>query len=221
MSQLNEALKKAIAIYGAGGLGRELALMIYQINLVQKQWEIIGFFDDGLKPNERVDDWPILGGLKEAEQWERPIGMVLAIANPQIRYWLASQLINPKIVFPTLIHPNCNAGDGQRNQFGRGVILTANTVLTTNVVLEDFVIVNLATTIGHDVTIGTCSSIMPGCSISGNVKIGARALVGTGARFLQNITLGEDSIVGAGAIVTKSFDTGSRLKGIPARNFAK
>ena len=214
-------MKKTIAIYGAGGLGRELALMIQQINKAVEQWKIIGFFDDGLKQKDKVDDWPVLGGLKEAQQWNEPLAMVLAIADPHTRWTLAAQLTNPKITFPTLIHPNCNVGDEKRNQFGKGVILTANAVLTTNVLLEDFVIINLATTIGHDVTIGTCSSIMPGCSISGNVKIGARTLVGTGARFLQNITIGEDSIVGAGTVVTKSFDAKSKVKGIPARNFAK
>ncbi len=210
-----------IAIYGAGGLGREMTLMIQQINKVSNQWNIIGFFDDGLMRHDKVDDWLVLGGLTEANGWNKKFGIVLAIADPHVRQKLSIQLINPQIHFPTLIHPSCNIGYEQRNVFGKGVILTANVVLTTNVKLEDFVIVNLATTIGHDVTIGKCSSIMPGCSISGNVQIGERNQIGTGARFLQNISIGDDSVVGAGAVVTKSFPAKSKLIGVPASNFAK
>lgn len=210
-----------IAIYGAGGLGRELALMIQQINNLSQQWNITGFFDDGLDRNDKIDDWHVLGGLREANTWSKRLAIVLAIADPSIRQKLSNQLISPQIHFPTLIHPSCNVGDEQRNLFGRGVILTGNVVLTTNVILKDFVIVNLATTIGHDVTIGTYCSIMPGCSISGNVKIGDRSQVGTGARFLQNISVGNDSIVGAGAVVTKSFPSNCKLMGVPASNFAQ
>ncbi|MFM9840747.1 MAG: acetyltransferase [Cyclobacteriaceae bacterium] len=209
-----------IAIYGAGGLGREMALMIQQINKVSNQWHIIGFFDDGLNRNNKVDNWIVLGGLTEANVWDRKLALVLAIADSHVRFKLAEQLINPQLSFPTLIHPSCNTGSEQ-NQFGKGVLLAANVVLTTNIKLEDFVIVNLATTIGHDVTIGKCSSIMPGCSISGNVKIGEKNQIGTGARFLQNISIGDDSVVGAGAVVTKSFPANSRLIGVPATNFEK
>ena len=36
-----------IAIYGAGGLGREVALMIHQINSHNPDpWKIVGFYDD-------------------------------------------------------------------------------------------------------------------------------------------------------------------------------
>jgi len=191
--------------------------MIQQINRAQERWDIIGFFDDGLKRDDKIDNWEIMGGLSEATQWERPLAVVIAIADPQVRAALASKLKNPNLTFPTLIHPTCNRGDEQRNQFGKGIILTANVILTTNVKLEDFVIVNLSTTIGHDVTIGAASSIMPGCSISGNVKIGPRCLVGTGARFLQNISIGGDSIIGAGALVTKNFGAKSKVIGVPGK----
>jgi sugar O-acyltransferase (sialic acid O-acetyltransferase NeuD family) len=206
-----------IAIYGAGGFGREMALMIQQINGFSYKWNMIGFFDDGLVRNSRIDDKVVLGGIDEAQKWNTPLSVVLAIADPGIRSKIVEQLVNQKLSFPALIHPSCNIGDEQRNRFGKGILLTANVVLTTNVILEDFVIINLATTIGHDVTIGACSSIMPGCSISGNVEMGARTLVGTGVKFLQNITLGDDCVVGAGAVVTKSFGHGFKLVGVPAK----
>jgi sugar O-acyltransferase (sialic acid O-acetyltransferase NeuD family) len=214
-------LKEDIAIYGAGGLGRELALMIQQINQVREQWNIVGFFDDGIKPGEKVDSWKVVGGLSEANQWSTPLAMVVAIADPHVRMSLVEKLVSPALMFPTLVHPSCNTGDTKRNYIGKGVILTANVVMTTNVRLDDFVIINLSTTIGHDVTIGSAASIMPGCSISGNVKIGARCLIGTGVRFLQNVSIGEGSIVGAGAVVTKNFEANSKIMGVPARRMIR
>ena len=35
-----------IAIYGAGGLGREIACVLKKINMVTPTWNLLGFFDD-------------------------------------------------------------------------------------------------------------------------------------------------------------------------------
>ncbi len=127
-------------------------------------------------------------------------------------------ITNPKVEFPVLVHPACIVGNKKFNQLGRGTILTAGVILTTHVNLGDFVLINLATTVGHDVHIGNFSTIMPGCNISGNVSIGEGCLMGTGAKTLQNIAIGAESVIGAGAVVTKSFEGKVKLMGIPAVN---
>lgn len=45
---------KDIAIYGAGGFGREVASLIKRINRIENQWNFVGFFDDDFrnKPKE-------------------------------------------------------------------------------------------------------------------------------------------------------------------------
>ncbi len=209
-------MKHEIAIYGAGGLGREFALLISQINQLKEEWNFIGFFDDHIAAQAHIDGAPVLGNFQAAQEWKNPLALVLAIADPQIRFVLRGRFLNPKLSFPTLIHPQSNVGDMTRNQFGKGVIITAGVILTTGITLGDFVIVNLATTIGHDANIGSFSSLMPGCSISGSVQLGERSQVGTGARILQNISIGPQSVIGAGAVVTKSFPAHSKLVGVPA-----
>lgn len=206
-----------IAIYGAGGLGREVALLIAQINQQNPVWNLIGFFDDAIEAKHQVDDWPVLGGQAEALHWKEPLAVAVAIADPMVRFKLIQQLNNPNIFFPALVHPWCNLGDVARNEIGRGVLLTSHVVLTTRVRLEDFVIVNLATTIGHDCHLSKFTSVMPQCSISGNVTLGERCFVGAGARVLQNISLGDDCVVGAGAVVTKNFGNEAKLVGVPAK----
>lgn len=207
---------KEIAIYGAGGFGRETALLVSEINRARDQWNLLGFFDDGVKAGTMIDNLPILGGLNELNNWNESIDVVIAIADPNTRMNLVGSIASKKVDFPSIVHPNALLGS-PFNRLGKGSIITAGVILTTGITIGDFVIVNLAGTIGHDVVLGSFTSLMPQCSISGNVKLGARCFVGSGVRILQGISLGDDSIVGAGAVVTKSFSEKSRLIGIPAK----
>lgn len=206
-----------IVIYGAGGFGREIALMIEQINKVEKLWQVLGFYDDGIKKGSIVDGIPVCGGLAEVNALDSEISMVIAIANPQMRKKVASAIHNDYIQFPVLAHPNADLGS-ETNWFGRGTILSAGCILTTNIVLGEFVIVNLASTIGHDVKLGSFCSVMPSCNVSGNVQVGECTMLGTGSKLLQNLSIGAACNVGAGAVVTKSFDDNLTIVGVPARN---
>ena len=46
---------KDIAIFGAGGFGREVACLLRKINAVEPTWNFVGFYDDGLEKGSRVD----------------------------------------------------------------------------------------------------------------------------------------------------------------------
>lgn len=204
---------KDLVIVGAGGFGRETALMVDQM----QSWNLVGFYDDGLQPGTMVNDQAVIGNINKLNDVTHDLAVVIAIADPSIRQKIANSLKNEKLYFPTLFHPTVIAGH-TANKFGKGCIITAGVILTTGITLGDFVIVNLATTIGHDVFIDHYTSIMPQCSISGSVKLGERCFVGSGSRILQGISIGDDSIVGAGAVVTKSFEANSKLVGVPAIN---
>ena len=210
---------KDLAIYGAGGFGRETSWLIQQINQVQDQWNLLGFFDDGVIQGKLVDDLPVLGGLAELNTWGTSLDLVVAIADPQARGKLVSSISNKHVHFPLLIHPSANTG-AIGNSFGKGSIITAGVILTTGIHLGDFVIVNLSSTIGHDVRIGKFSTLMPSCSISGNVAIDEGVLIGTGARTLQNLSIGKNAVVGAGAVVLESVEADTTVAGVPAKKIS-
>ncbi len=207
-----------VAIFGAGGFGRETALMIRQINQVRNDWNIIGFFDDGLIKGTEVDGLRILGGLSELNQIGEKLSVVVTLAEPLLRKKIVANIRNNNVEFPVLKHPHNFLGDEVINQFGRGSIITAGNIFTTNVRIEEFVIINLACTIGHDVRIGSFSTLMPGCSISGKVTIGESTLIGSGARILQNIAIGKECKVGAGAVVIADSVNHVTLVGVPAKS---
>jgi sugar O-acyltransferase (sialic acid O-acetyltransferase NeuD family) len=205
-----------LAVYGAGGLGRETMLLVEQVNAYRPAWDIVGYFDDGVPKGTAVGRWKVLGGQKDIAAGEN-IAIVVAIADPGTRKNIVDALAGTGATFPVIIHPTCQTGD-RTNHFGQGVMLTAGVVLTTDIQLDDFVIVNLNCTIGHDVHIGRYSAVMPGCNISGNVKIGEGTLIGTGAQILQNLKIGKNCRVGAGAVVTHDFADGKTIVGIPAHD---
>lgn len=206
-----------LAIYGAGGFGRETALMIEQINRSEQCWNVLGFYDDGIPSNEMVDGLPVLGNLSKVNASTKPLALAIAIADPYIRSKVVSSIQNPLISFPVLVHPQALIGS-VTNFFGRGTLITAGCILTTGIVTGEFTIINLSTTVGHDVRLGSFCSVMPGCNLSGHVEVGECSLIGTGAKILQNRTIGKNCKVGAGAVVTRSFGDGVTIVGIPARS---
>lgn len=209
---------KDIAIYGAGGLGREVAAAVRQINEVKPTWKLVGFFDDGLPLGKTVDDLTVLGGINELNEYPASLSVLVAMASPALREKVVQQIENKLISFPSLVHPAANLGDVARNKWGKGCLFTAGVILTTGITLGDFVIVNLSTTIGHDATIGDFTSIMPGCCISGEVKMGGRVSMGARSCILPRLIIPDESVIGAGAVVTKSFSEKVKLVGVPARN---
>lgn len=211
-----------IAIYGAGGFGRETALMIEQINAAYgEKWQIIGFFDDGKEKGSFIDGHPVLGGINELNAAGEPVSLVLSMADSQTRRRLRESIDNRNVRFPPLIHPAALAGSAEFNRIGEGVIIGAGSILTTGVNLESFVIVNLACTIGHDVAIGSFATLMPACSISGSVRIAGEVLIGSGACILPGLSVGHRAKVGAGAVVLADVPADETVVGVPARSIGK
>jgi len=205
-----------IAIVGAGGFGREVKMLIDQINLKEKKYEFIGYYDDGLKKGTVINYNEILGSVEDLANIDYKINVVVAIGSPEIKRSVVEKLTNPKIIFPTLIHPTVLVG----NEFvsiGKGCIICASTIITCNIDIKDFVILNLMCTVGHDTIINSYASFMPSVNISGEVVIHEEVYVGTGAKIINQLEIGNQTIVGAGAVVSKTLPEKCTAVGIPAK----
>jgi sugar O-acyltransferase (sialic acid O-acetyltransferase NeuD family) len=211
-------LKKEIVIYGAGGLGREMLSMLSAL----PQWEVKGFYDDGIAQGTIVKKYPVLGGLEALLHHQRHRYVVLAMGDPVLKARVAVALAaNHHLEFPVLLHPQAIIQDRDSIFFGSGAVLTAGVIITTDVEIGDHVLLNLNCTIGHDVTIGECSSLMPGVNIAGGVTIGQQVMIGSGANILNGITLGDGVRIGSGAVVTKDVLSGDTVVGVPAKKVEK
>lgn len=217
LKNLLRGIMKRIAVFGAGGFGKEVAMLIEQINAPAPEGQMIGFFDDDIAKNTAVNGYTCLGGVAEVNRLDERTGLVLAVANPAIKKKIHAQLQNPQVYYPVLVHPNVQMGDKQYIDIGEGGIITAGNLLTVNIKLGRHVILNLACTVGHDVVLGDYTSVMPGVNISGGVIINEGVYIGTGAKVINHLEIGSHTVIGAGAVVIKSLPAHCTAVGVPAK----
>lgn len=210
---------KDIAIFGAGGFGREVACLIQRINEKEPTWNLIGFFDD----NEDLKNKPIshfgicLGGISELNTWEKTLAVVMAIGSSVVIKKVVEKITNPQIKFPNIIDPSFRIADLGSFQIGKGNVISWGCSVTINVTLGDFNVLNGSVGIGHDVIIGNYNTLMPAVRISGESKIGNLNFFGVGSIVLQRMKIGNNVRIGAGSVLMTKAKDGFLYLGNPAK----
>ena len=206
-------MKEPILIYGAGGLGKEVLSLVRALN----NFEPLGFIDDGLRKDTVIKSLKVLGGLDILNSFQTPVNLVLAIGDSASKSILVKMIDPSRVYFPVLVHPSVILQEEAAITIGEGSVITAGCILTTDIAIGSHVLINLNSTIGHDVTIGSFSSIMPGVNVAGAVKIGDGVLVGSGSNILNGVTVGNFSKIGMGSVVIWDVAADITVAGVPAR----
>lgn len=207
---------KNIVIIGVGGFGREVKVLIDQINKTEKKYSILGFYDDAPNCKSHYNGIPYLGNLLDLNDITDSTSVALGIGDPKTKTKIVESLNNPNLDFPSLIHPSVQMSDDDI-KIGEGTIICGGTILTCNIEIGSFVTLNLCCTVGHDTIIKDFASFMPSVNISGEVLIEEKVYVGTGAKIINQLQIGKGTIVGAGAVVSKTLPAYCTAVGIPAK----
>lgn len=208
--------KKEIVIFGAGGFGREVQWLIERINENEDSWIIKGYIDDGRMPGEIINGYKVLGGIEYLLNHGGELAVTIAVGSARIRKIIHEKCKqNSKLYYPNLIDPSAIMSD--RIVFGEGNIVCAACVLTVNIEIGNFMIMNLDCTLGHDAIIHDYVTIYPSVNISGMVDVGEESELGTGSQVIQGIHICNNVIVGAGATVVKNLDLPGTYVGAPAK----
>ncbi|MCQ2343461.1 MAG: NeuD/PglB/VioB family sugar acetyltransferase [Paludibacteraceae bacterium] len=207
---------KDIAIYGAGGFGREVACLINQINDKDPKWNIIGFFDDGKEVGLKTEYGDVLGDIKTLNSWDKPLDLVVAIGNPVYVKLIVENITNPLIDFPNIIAPTTTFLDKSNVRFGKGNIVCNDCMISCNIKISDFNIFNGHIPVGHDCIIGNYNVIMPSVNISGGVEIGDSNFFGVQSVILQYIKIGNNVRIGANSVMMRNAKDGYLYMGNPA-----
>lgn len=201
---------KDIVIVGHGGFAKEVAWLLGRINAVSSTWNMIGYITDG----DRTED--VIGNDEFLWNCSRNLAVLIGIGDCMTRKRLAEKYqCNSNLFFPTIIDPDAIVPWGV--DLGIGNIICANTVMTVDIKIGNFNIVNLACTIGHGARIGDFVTINPSVNLSGDVIVDSLVNIGTGTQVIQGKRIGTGSVVGAGAVVNKDLPTECVAYGVPAK----
>lgn len=204
-----------LLIFGAGGFGREVAWLARQC------WGSkidVSFIVDNPKylvnevngnPVRLLDDCALTPHMR----------YVVAIGDPGQRRRAVAACESHGLSATTLMHPRVEASNSI--SLGSGSLICAGSILTVDIDIGLHVHINLDCTIGHDVGIGSFSTLSPGVHVSGNVQIGDGVFIGTGANIINGypdapLIIANGAVIAAGSCVTKPVEPNAMVAGVPA-----
>lgn len=194
---------KDIVIIGAGGIGREVAYFIEEINEISPTWNIIGFIDENIEiHNKELNGYKVLGGLNALTELNVKPYVVVAIANCTVKKKIVERL-EGKFDFATIIYPTVKVS--KYIEIGKGSIIYPGVILTVNTKIGNHVLLSGNCGIGHDTVIGDYSSVLWGSNFSGYDNVGESCFIGVGTKVVQGVKLSDEYIVDTGNIVTKDI----------------
>jgi sugar O-acyltransferase (sialic acid O-acetyltransferase NeuD family) len=209
---------KRLLIVGAGGFGREVLGWARDVAKRQPDWMLDGFLDS--KPSA-LDGFDIPLRIVGDPLTYIPHGyeiFLCGIGDPITKLRVCQSLRARGARFAALIHPTAVVGPQCR--IGEGCVLCPGSVVTANVTLGAFVIINVHATVGHDAVVGDGSTLSAHCDVTGQVRLGEGVFLGSHASILPGAVVGDYATVGAGSVVLRSVKPRTSVMGVPARQIA-
>ena len=206
-----------LAIFGTGGLGREIRVLVEQLNAHAPRFDLIGYYDDRPPQYPTRLGLPYLGTAADLNATVEPLAVAVAVGSPAGRADVVARLASAQLSFPALVHPRVALDTPQRIALGEGCIIQQGCLLTCDITLGRFVLLNLGCTIGHDAVLEDFCALMPHANVSGAAHLAAGVYLGTNATIIQGVHIGENTIVGAGAVAVRDLPANVTAVGVPAK----
>ena len=202
-------------IAGAKGFAKEVCEVLLQLNYTGP----VAFFDNVSSdlPEYLFEKYPVLVNTKQVSAFinEHGNAFVLGVGNPFVRQKMSQLLIQAGGKMEKIISPFARIG-ALGNTIGDGCSIMTGAIITSDVEADEGILINLNSTIGHDVRIGRYTELSPGVHISGQTTIGAFTTLGSGVVVIPKVNIGSNVIIAAGSVVTKNVPDNVMVAGVPA-----
>jgi len=203
-----------IIIIGAGGFGREVYLWAKD-SFSKEQYNIKGFLDDNPRILDNYDmDVGIIGNLNsyEIKNQDR---FLFAIGDIDIKKDLVIKLKEKGAKFLTLIHPTAIVA--KTTKIGEGVIICPFCLVSDNVLLGDFVMMNIYSSCGHDVKVGSYCILSPYATLNGFVILEEEVFLGTHTNVIPYKRVGCKSKISANSVAMRDVPPNKIVFGVPGK----
>ena len=209
---------KNIVIYGAGGMGKEVAWLIGTINSQSPTWKLLGFVDDNFADLKKLFwGYPVLGGIDWINKNnKKDIYVICSIGKSQTRGIIYEMIINQTnlqlatLIDPlTTINPTVNIGEGS--------IICKNCVLTVDTSIGKGVIMNTGASVGHDSIVGDYCTLLTNVMVAGEVRLGDCCELGAGSFVLQGRKVTSNTVLAPLSSALKDITESGTYLGNPAR----
>lgn len=210
-------MTRRVGVFGTSGMALEArdvaeAMGLEVLFIARDQTELQAFRTSGANV------------VLEAEIGHLPqMGFAIGVGEGAVRRKIAARYAG-MFEFVNLIHPSATFGHRQRAQLDsrQGLIVCAGTRFTSDIVVGDFTIFNVNSTVHHGCVIDDFVTISPLACVLGNVEVRSGAWIGAGAVVNQGTdqakrVIGQNTVVGSGAVVTSDCEANSVYVGVPAR----
>ena len=195
--------ERPLILVGAGGLAKEVAWAVARMNAVSPAFRVLGFCDDA--PERQAGEWfglPLLGPVERAAERFAAEGVRpcfhCAVGDNARRKELAGRALKAGWEPASVIDPSVLIAPGV--EIGAGSYVGVGCVLSADVRIGAFALLNFQVTVGHDAVLGAYVQVCPGVRISGWCEIGEGALLGSNAVIVQKRRMGAWSVLGAGTV---------------------
>lgn len=217
-----------IIIMGTSGISKETKIIIDEINKLnyEKMYNFLGFVSENTDDvGKEILNSKVVCSDENFEEYIKAfkeIAVVIPIGTPKIKKKIFDRIKKYKnIVFPNIISPSAKIMDYDNVKLGIGNVICSGCILTTEISIGNFNLININTTIGHNSVIKDFCVINPISSISGDVTINDEVLCGAGCSIKQGVNIGKSSIIGLGAFVVKDVGEDVTMVCSPAQNLRR
>ncbi len=205
-----------LIIVGAGGMGRTIYAQCKSDDAIGREWLVKGFLDDRSKI---LAGYGTHVGIIGDPQTYVPLSddrFVVALGDPKERERYAAPLLEKNANCINLLTEYTR---GDNVVLGKGNIFERKVYLSSDIRIDDFVIICALTIVGHDVHIGSYAHIGCFVMIGGWVDIGPGVTIHPHSTILPKVKIGAGATVGAGSVVMRDVPPGVTVLGNPAKIF--
>jgi sugar O-acyltransferase (sialic acid O-acetyltransferase NeuD family) len=205
---------KNLIIIGARGFGREVYCLATETKEYNVDFDIKGFLDDKADALDGYKNYPpILDSVENYVIQENDV-FICALGDPTYKKKYATIIQEKGGEFISLIHPTAHIG--LNSIIGKGCIICANSFISCDVTLGDFVTVQPFSMLGHDAKVSSNCQLNTYSFLGGFVEIGNNVTLHTGAIVVPHKKVYDNSIVGAGSVAIRNVKENTTVFGIPA-----